>query len=197
MKKKINILLFLLIVLFPVKSFGKNSEILKIGNDNAKITVRVFSSLTCPHCASFHLNIFDNLKKEFIDKGEVKFEHHSFPLDMAALNAEKIMRCTESLDKSFQLLGEIYKKQKLWAVGSDISKINESLMIIAEKNNLSKSNILKCLQDENLQDLILNERISAQKKYKISSTPTIYINKKKYEGRHNYKDFKKEIERVL
>ena len=96
MKKKINILLFLLIVLFPVKSFGKNSEILKIGNDNAKITVRVFSSLTCPHCASFHLNIFDNLKKEFIDKGEVKFEHHSFPLDMAALNAEKIMRCTES-----------------------------------------------------------------------------------------------------
>ena len=197
MKKKINILLFLLIVLFPVKSFGKNSEILKIGNDNAKITVRVFSSLTCPHCASFHLNIFDNLKKEFIDKGEVKFEHHSFLLDMAALNAEKIMRCTESLDKSFQLLGEIYKKQKLWAVGSDISKINESLMIIAEKNNLSKSNILKCLQDENLQDLILNERISAQKKYKISSTPTIYINKKKYEGRHNYKDFKKEIERVL
>ncbi len=197
MKKKINILLFLLIILFPIKSFGKDSEILKIGNDNAKITVRVFSSLTCPHCASFHLNIFDNLKKEFIDKGEVKFEHHSFPLDMAALNAEKIMRCTESLDKSFQLLGEIYKKQKLWAVGSDISKINESLMIIAEKNNLSKSNILKCLQDENLQDLILNERISAQKKYKISSTPTIYINKKKYEGRHNYKDFKKEIERVL
>ena len=38
------------------------SDTLKIGNDNAKITVKVFSSLTCPHCASFHQKIFQNLK---------------------------------------------------------------------------------------------------------------------------------------
>ena len=30
------------------------------------------------------------MKKEYIDTNRVKFEHHGFPLDLAALNAEKI-----------------------------------------------------------------------------------------------------------
>ena len=54
-----------------------------------------------------------------------------------------------------------------------------------------------CLNNENVQDEILNERIKAQQKYKIQSTPTIYINEKKYEGKHEYKQFKKIIEKLL
>ena len=99
-----------------------SSEVLKIGNKNAKITVKVFSSLTCPHCASFHKKIFENLKKDYIDKNKVKFEHHAFPLDLAALNAEKIVRCASNPEAKFELLTKIYDKQKKWAVGSDIKK---------------------------------------------------------------------------
>ena len=55
----------------------------------------------------------------------------------------------------------------------------------------------KCLLDKKLEDKILDERVDAQKNYKISSTPTIYINKKKYEGKRNYKAFKKVIENFL
>jgi protein-disulfide isomerase len=54
-----------------------------------------------------------------------------------------------------------------------------------------------CLKDEDVQEQILNERIEAQKKYKIQSTPTIFINKKKYEGEHEYKQFKKVIKKSL
>ena len=63
-----------------------------VGDKDAKIIVKVFSSLTCPYCADFHKKIFIKLKKEFIDTNLVRFEHHAFPLDMAALNAEKILR---------------------------------------------------------------------------------------------------------
>ena len=117
---------FCKIFLFILLTFSANAEnkILSIGNIDAKVTVKVFSSLTCPHCASFHKNIFEDLKKEYIDKGLVKFEHHSFPLDLAALNAEIIIRCHTDNNKKFQLLGEIYKKQSQWAVGSDINFIN-------------------------------------------------------------------------
>ena len=193
--KKTKLLIFFSLIYFFFTSI--HSETLKIGSKDAKITVKVFSSLTCPHCASFHKKIFKDLKKDYIDKGIVKFEHHAFPLDLAALNAEKIVRCASNSNEKFKLLGKIYEKQKKWAVGSDINKINESLMNVGIKYKLSKENMLKCLEDENLQDIILNERISAQKKYKISSTPTIYINKKKYNGSHKYKDFKKEIEKKL
>ena len=187
-------ILFFILLTFSVSAENK---ILSIGDSDAKITVKVFSSLTCPHCANFHKNIFENLKKEYIDKGLVKFEHHGFPLDLAALNAEIIVRCHEDKNKSFQLLGEIYKKQNQWAVGSDINPINESIKKIGLDSGLNNDKMDSCLKNENTQDQILNERIEAQKKYKIQSTPTIYINKKKYDGEYKYKQFKKAIEKLL
>jgi len=55
----------------------------------------------------------------------------------------------------------------------------------------------KCLADKTLEEKILNERIEAQKNYKVSSTPTIYVNEKKYEGKKDYKSFKKAIDKLL
>ena len=186
----------LFFILLTTNILAEN-KILQIGSDNAKISIKVFSSLTCPHCANFHKSIFENLKKDFIDEGKVKFEHHSFPLDLAALNAEIIIRCQNDNIKKFQLLEEIYQKQSQWAVGSDINVINESLKRIGLKNGLSQEKMDKCLLNENYQDQILNERIDAQKIYKIESTPTIYINEKKYEGKHEYSSFKKAIEKQI
>ena len=194
--KEINKFFYKTLILI-ILSVNAESKTLDIGNSDAKIAVKVFSSLTCPHCANFHKNIFEDLKKEYIDKGIVKFEHHGFPLDLAALNAEIIVRCHVDSKKKFQLLGEIYKKQNQWAVGSDINIINESIKKIGLDSGLNNNKMDKCLNNENVQDQILNERIEAQKKYKIQSTPTIYINEKKYEGKHEYKQFKKEIEKLL
>ena len=190
---------FVKVFFLTLLTFSANAEnkFLEIGDSNAKIVIKVFSSLTCPHCASFHEKIYKDLKKEFIDKGVVKFEHHSFPLDLAALNAELIIRCHKDNNKRFQLLGEIYKKQSQWAVGSDINKINESLKKIGLNFGLKNNTMDKCLKNEKEQDQILNERIEAQKKYSIQSTPTIYINEKKYKGDHEYKTFRKTIEKLL
>ena len=196
--KEINKFLYK-VIFFILLTFSVNAEnkVLEIGSPDAKITVKVFSSLTCPHCASFHKNIFEDLKKEYIDKDLVKFEHHSFPLDLAALNAEIIIRCLQDINKKFQLLGEIYKKQNQWAVGSDINVINESIKKIGLDSGLSNTKMDSCLKNESVQDQILNQRIEAQKKYEIQSTPTIFINEKKYKGEHKYKPFKKTIEKLL
>ena len=192
---KITFKIFL--ILFTFFSFHAESKILSIGNSDAKVTVKVFSSLTCPHCADFHISIYENLKKDFIDKGLVKFEHHAFPLDLAALNAEIIVRCHVNNDEKFKLLKKIYEKQKDWAIGSDINKINDSIKKIGAELNLEDKKMNKCLNDEKVQDDILNQRIDAQKKYKIESTPTIIINEKKYTGKSNYEQFKKAIEKKL
>ena len=172
-------------------------DVLKIGDEKAKITVKVFSSLTCPHCASFHKKIYEDLKKNYIDKNLVKFEHHAFPLDLAALNAEKIVRCASSPDARFKLLTKIYDKQTKWAVGSDIKKIDAFLIKIGTESKISESSLRKCLDNEKTQELILKERIQAQKEYNIKSTPTIYINDKKYEDKHEFKSFKKQIDKLL
>ena len=187
-------IIFFILLTFPVNA---KNNILAIGDLGSKINVKVFSSLTCPHCANFHKDIFKNLENDYIIKGKMRFEHHSFPLDLAALNAEIIIRCHSDNNKKFQLLGEIYKKQSQWAVGSDINIINESIKKIGLNFGLSNKKMEDCLKNEITQDGILNERIEAQKKYKIKSTPTIYINEKQYNGKHDYESFKKAIEKLF
>ena len=78
-------------------------------------------------------------------------------------------------------------------MGSDIVLINDSIKKIGKKLGLESAKMNKCLEDDKIQEEILNERISAQKKYKISSTPTIYINEKKYSGKHEFNAFEKEM----
>ena len=170
---------------------------ISIGEQNAKVNVKVFSSLTCPHCASFHIKIFNKLKEEYIDNNKVYYEHLSFPLDLAALNAEKIIKCASNKDIAFKLLDSIYRNQNKWAVGEDIKKINNSLINLSVKFDLKKEKLNECLKDENLQDQILSQRIEAQRNYKISSTPTIFINDKEYNGKHDFKSFKKQIDKNL
>ena len=96
--------IFLLAVNCDQSSKSKN-------NTNSIVVVKVFSSLTCPHCANFHGKIYEKLEKEYISIGKVKFEHHSFPLDLAALNAEKILQCNANSQVNFKFLTELYKKQ--------------------------------------------------------------------------------------
>ena len=196
--RKINkIFCKVLIFIFVLFSANAETKILSMGEPNAKITVKVFSSLTCPHCAAFHSQVFKRLKKDFIDKGLVKFEHHAFPLDLAALNAEIILRCHVDNLKRFQLLDRIYEKQKVWAVGSDINRINDSIKKIGLEIGYEDKKMNNCLKNDNKQDDVLNQRIEAQKNYKIESTPTIFINEKIYNGKIEYKDFKKAIEKKL
>ena len=83
--KEINKHFQIIFFIFFAFSAQAESKILSIGNPDAKVTVKVFSSLTCPHCANFHSMIFNNLKKDYIDKGLVKFE----PCFSARLSSSK------------------------------------------------------------------------------------------------------------
>ncbi len=187
-------IIFLILMMF---SASAESKIVFEGKSEAKVVVKVFSSLTCPACANWHSKIFYQMKKDFIDTGLVRFEHHPFPLDLAALNAEIILRCHVDNNKRFELLGKIYEKQSVWAVGSDINKINDSIKKIGSQVGLEDVEMDRCLKNDKSQDEILNQRIEAQKKYKIEATPTVIINDKKYTGKVEYLKFRKAIEKNL
>ena len=195
--KKVNKILIKSLLCWLIFFVQAESKIISIGNTEAKVKIKVFSSLTCPACANFHSKIFKQLKLDFIDRNLVKFEHHPFPLDLAALNAEIILRCHVDKNKRVELLDKMYQKQRVWAVGSDINKINNEIKKIGLEINLNNEKMNNCLENDKFQDEILNQRIEAQKKYKIESTPTIFINEKKYNGKIDYKTFKKTLEKYL
>ena len=191
MKKTILLLLFILG--FSIKV---NAEINRIvsGQDDAKITIIAYESLTCSFCADFHNNIYPLLKKEFIDTGLVKIEFRHFPLDIIALNASKISQCKQ--DQSLEVMMSLYSDQQAWIKGKTIEEANENLEKFVENKNFNLD-FEKCISDKRIEDFVLNDRIEGTKKFEINSTPTIIINGKKFEKTLNYKNLKKSLEKLI
>jgi len=50
------------------------------GADDAPVTVAVFEDFACPHCRTFAVDVHPKLVDEYVDPGEVRFEHHDFPI---------------------------------------------------------------------------------------------------------------------
>ena len=164
------------------------------GNVDAKISIIVYESLTCGHCADFHKEVYPELKKDFIDNGLVKIEFKSFPLDLAALNASKIAHCKN--DGKTDILHFLYENQKKWVRGETIEDINKHLKNIVIEIG-SGLDFEACLINKNIEDYVLNDRINAVKKFKIEATPTLIINGKKFDNPHNYKKLKKNLEKLI
>jgi protein-disulfide isomerase len=165
-----------------------------IGNENAKIVIIAYESLTCSHCANFHNEVLPQLKKEYIDTGLAKIEFRHFPLDIAALNASKIAQCES--DQSLKILESLYSNQQAWVKGSTIDEINNNLKKFIEKENF-RLNFEECINNEEIEDFVLNDRIEGTKNFKINATPTIIINDQKFEKSLNYKNLKKTLEKLI
>ena len=189
--------ILLIYLFFLSKSFSIENNQLKAfieGNENAKIEILVYESLTCPHCATFHNEVYPNLKKNFIDKGLVKIEFKSFPLDIAALNASKIAHCKN--DGKPDILHFLFDNQSVWLKGETIDQINSNLKVITNKENFG-IDFTKCIENKKIEDYILEDRIEGERKFKIDSTPTLIINNKKFDKPLTYKNIKKAIEKLI
>ena len=182
------------------KSYKENldtqNNLIVLGNNEAPIKIKIFSSLTCPHCANFHIKVVPELKKEYIDSGKAQIIFIDFPLDEAAFNAAKLLHCSDK-EKQMEFLNIIYETQNKWANGSNINDINNNLKKIVKNLGISSVQFDKCLINEMISDKILNGRIEANQKYSINSTPTIIINEKKLKGPVNFKNIKKKIEKLI
>ena len=190
------LVLILPIIFFYFGSVFAETKVksLSEGNVDAKVNIIVYESLTCGHCADFHKEVYPKLKKDFIDVGLVKIEFRSFPLDLAALNASKIAHCKN--DGNSDLLHYLYENQKKWVRGETIKEINKHLKNLILKN-FKGLNFENCISNKNIEDHILNDRISGAKKFNIEATPTLIINGKKFDNPHNYKKLKKTIEKLI
>ena len=193
MKKLLFTLLIFLTSLTYLSAENKVKRIYE-GKEDSKITILVFESLTCSHCAKFHTDIYPELKKNFIDKGFVKLEYRNFPLDLAALNAAKVAHCKSSDGQ--EILHFLYKKQDEWVKGSTIEDLNTNLeKILASKNFGIEYN--QCINDKNIEDFVLEDRIEGVKKYNVNATPTLIINGEKFEKSLTYKNLEKTLEKLL
>ena len=80
--------------------------------------------------------------------------------------------------------------------GNSIEEANKNLQkfLVSEGYSVDFNN---CINDKEIEDFVLNDRIDGVKKYKVNATPTIIINNKKFEKTLNYKNLKKALEKLI
>ena len=188
--------IFLIFVLFfgSINILNAETNRIVVGNKDAKITIIAYESLTCSHCADFHKDIYPQLKKDYIDTGLAKIEFRHFPLDIAAFNASKISQCKSS--ESLKILNSLYSNQQEWVRGNTVEEINGNLKKFIKSQGF-EINFEKCINNKEIEDFVLNDRIEGVKKFKVNATPTIIINDEKFEKTLNYKNLKKSLEKLI
>jgi len=180
----------------PVDELMKPTELpeLSLGSADAKITVVEYASMTCPHCAHFENNVFDEFKKKYIDTGKVRFIYREFPLDNLAAAVSMLARCAGG-DKTFPLIQTFYAKQADWAFtqGNPVPKLFD----IAKQAGFTQESFDKCLTDQKLLDQITAERKRASETFGVNATPTFFINGKRLQEAPELPAFDKVIEPLL
>ncbi len=203
MKKQIivnrrNTLLSLLAVsIFPKYSYS-NQDLLSdnmrkqfMGSKNAPIKIKEYFSLTCGHCANFHLKTLPQLKERYIDTGKVQLEFIDYPLDRLAIIAATLARTLPTEDGYLEAISILLKKQKQWAYSK---KPLDELRSIAKLFGVSSKQFDEILKNIPLMQEIINKMEKESKNFNIESTPTFIINNNhKISGALSFKDFEKEL----
>lgn len=167
---------------------------LAIGPADAKVTVVEYASMTCPHCARFHNDIYPQVKEKYVDTGKVRFIFREFPLDNLAAAASMLARCSGE-GKTLPMISVLFSKIEDWAFVRD--KPVPALFELAKQAGFTKESFETCLKDQSLLDKILAQRKKASEEFGVTSTPTFFINGEKLEGGPTLEAFSKAIDPLL
>lgn len=153
--------------------------VLSAGPEDAKVTIVEYASMTCPHCARFHNDVYPKVKEKYVDTGKVRFIFREFPLDNLAAAAAMLARCSGE-GKTLPMISVLFSKIEDWAFVRENPV--PALFEIAKQAGFTKESFETCLKDQELLDKILAHRKVAAEDFGVKSTPTLFINGQKYDG---------------
>lgn len=167
-----------------------------LGSANAPLTLYEYSSLGCPHCADFHMDVLPKLKQEYVDNGLLRIIFVNFPLDKKSMKAAMISQCM-TYENYFGFLNRLFSRQRFWFLDSD----TEQLTRYAAEYGLSYNETQSCMHDDKVASEIVSNRQEAMTRLHIKGTPAFFIQGKGRSeiiyGKKDYDDFKQYIDSRL
>lgn len=167
-------------------------EELTLGDPNAPITIIEYASMTCSHCAEFHNKTYPDLKKNYIETGEVKFIFREFPLDKLAMATSMLARCVDN-EISMAFIEILFKNRDKWISENALNELKN----FSKQAGLDSNEFDACLNNQQLLDDLIAGKEKAIEDYKINSTPSFIINGEVVSGNKPYSFFKSKIEQIL
>lgn len=146
---------------------------MSLGDPKAPVHVVEYLSLTCPHCADFHLGVFPALRAKYVDKGLVYYtlrELLTAPAQVAAAGF-LMARCNGGA-RYFTIVDQVFRSQPRWREGN----IKPVFLEIAKQNGLTEAQFEACITDEKANDALAARLAYATGTDKVSGTPTFFVN---------------------
>jgi protein-disulfide isomerase len=164
-----------------------------LGAATAPVTIIEYASMTCPHCAHFSTETFPKLKEKYIDTGKVRYIMREFPLNQPAVAASMAIRCAGP-DAYYPLTETLFAEQRKWLVEDNFL---DHLYDIVKQAGLTRARFQECLSDRSMVARIQESRDRAEKKFKVNSTPSFFINGTKYAGTMTIAELDRALEPFL
>ena len=163
-----------------------------LGKPDAPITIIEYASLTCPHCATFHLDTLPTIKKNWIDTGKARLVYRDYPLDGLALRAAALATCLEG-DAYFGFLNALFQGQRSWARAADPTL---ALAQIARLAGMDQQTFDRCISNNAEMDRILRQQLMARETFDVQSTPSFVINGRKVRGSLETENFEALLQEI-
>ncbi|MFM2389829.1 MAG: hypothetical protein RLZZ437_1384 [Pseudomonadota bacterium] len=166
-----------------------------IGPAEAKVTIVEYASFTCPHCATFHTNVFKDLKKDYIDTGKVRFEYREVYFDRYGLWAAMMARCGGEV-RYFGITDILFSTQQEWAGTEDPAAVVENLKRIGRTAGMDDAALDACMADGAMAEALVAQYQENATRDGVEGTPTLLINGEKHSNMA-YADLKAIIDPLL
>lgn len=177
-------------------SGGYQVQEMALGDPDAPVTFMEYGSFTCPHCASFHQHQFQDLKRDYIDTGKVRFIFRDVYFDRIALWASMVARCGGPM-RFWGIHDVIFETQADWiAGGQDPQLIASNLRKIGIASGLDAEQVDACMNDADMAQTLVDWDDANRTADGVDATPTLFINGTRYSNM-GYDDIQPLIEAAL
>ena len=163
------------------------------GDPDAPVTIIEYASMTCPHCARFHINVYPEIKEKYIDTGKAKLYFREFPFDPRSAAAFMLAACAPE-GRYFTMIDILFKQQSVWRSSE---KVVDELFKIAKLAGFTQESFNACLKNQELLDNVVAIQKKAAEDYEVDATPTFFINGTKYSGGMSAEEMGKVIDDLL
>ncbi len=164
-----------------------------LGSKDAKVMVIEYTSPTCPFCAAFHNETYPRFKSEFVDSGKVQFIVRPFTRNI--LDAVVFMLADAAGEDMYHNVIETYfSSQHIW---SRSENPRDALLSVAMDLGFTEESFENALTNQELFAALEQVRDQALEEFKLTGTPTFYINGKMLSGNRTFQEMAAEINPLL
>ena len=181
---------------------GASPDDMAIGAADAPITLIEYASVTCGHCATFHAEVWPQLKANYIDTGKVRFIFREFPTDpvQIAVAGFQLARCNGAASDQYLVrIGELFRQQGAIFASGSMAGVRDKFIEIGGAAGLSQEQVMQCIADPAGAERIRRTVEAANRDFSVTGTPTFILNGVKVEdpGTRTYEGMARILDAAL